>query len=108
MWWTSRSRRAVAGLDPGLDPVSGPLFLVCTHGRPHHAVQSEADRSRGRSRWRIRMRPWESTHVGGDRFAGNVVAFPHGPYFGRVAPSHIRIAGRGSILPTSEGVPATR
>jgi hypothetical protein len=28
---------------------------------------------------------WESTHVGGDRFAGNVVAFPHGLYFGRVA-----------------------
>ena len=27
---------------------------------------------------------WESTHVGGDRFAANLVAFPHGLYFGRV------------------------
>jgi hypothetical protein len=30
---------------------------------------------------------WESTHVGGDRFAGNLVLFPHGFYFGRVDPS---------------------
>jgi hypothetical protein len=29
---------------------------------------------------------WESTHVGGDRFAANLVAFPHGLYFGRVEP----------------------
>ena len=30
---------------------------------------------------------WESTHVGGDRFAANLVAFPHGLYFGRVEPN---------------------
>jgi hypothetical protein len=29
---------------------------------------------------------WESTHVGGDRFAGNLIAFPHGLVFGRVEP----------------------
>jgi hypothetical protein len=27
---------------------------------------------------------WEGTHIGGDRFAGNMVAFPHGLYFGRL------------------------
>jgi hypothetical protein len=27
---------------------------------------------------------WECSHIGGDRFAGNLVAFPHGMYFGRV------------------------
>jgi hypothetical protein len=32
-------------------------------------------------------RTWESTHVGGDRFAGNLVAFPHGLYFGRLEPT---------------------
>jgi hypothetical protein len=30
---------------------------------------------------------WQSTHVGGDRFAGNVVVFPHGLYYGRVDPA---------------------
>ena len=29
---------------------------------------------------------WESSHVGGDRFAGNLLAFPHGLYLGRVRP----------------------
>jgi len=27
---------------------------------------------------------WQSTHVGGDRFAGNVVVLPEGLFFGRV------------------------
>jgi hypothetical protein len=29
---------------------------------------------------------WESSHVGGDRFAANVVCLPTGVYFGRVPP----------------------
>ena len=31
-------------------------------------------------------RLWECSHVGGDRFAGNVVALPSGLYLGRVEP----------------------
>jgi hypothetical protein len=31
-------------------------------------------------------RIWECSHVGGDRFAGNVVALPSGLYLGRVEP----------------------
>jgi hypothetical protein len=27
---------------------------------------------------------WQSTHVGGDRFAGNLVCLPHGLYYGRL------------------------
>jgi hypothetical protein len=27
---------------------------------------------------------WECSHIGGDRFAGNLVCFPHGLYFGRL------------------------
>jgi hypothetical protein len=30
---------------------------------------------------------WESSHVGGDRFAGNLVCLPGGHYFGRVGPA---------------------
>src|SRR5207249_4701681 len=30
---------------------------------------------------------WESSHIGGDRFAGNLVCLPHGLYFGRVGPA---------------------
>ncbi|HYX79849.1 MAG TPA: sucrase ferredoxin, partial [Actinomycetota bacterium] len=75
------------GRDPGLEPVPEPLFLVCTHGRRDPCC---AERGRPLARALAEAEPeatWESTHVGGDRFAGNVVAFPHGLYFGRVTPA---------------------
>jgi hypothetical protein len=68
------------------EPVDHPLLVVCTHGkrdrccarygRPlYDRVSKEADEE-----W-----VWQSSHVGGDRFAGNLVTLPHGLYFGRVA-----------------------
>jgi hypothetical protein len=83
---------ALAGTGPsaisGAEGVDGPLFLVCTHGkrdrccalhgRPlYDALRLEAGSDR----------VWQSTHVGGDRFAGNVVVLPHGLYYGRVGPA---------------------
>jgi hypothetical protein len=66
-------------------PVEHPLLLVCTHGkhdpccarygRPlYDALADELD-----GEW-----VWQSSHVGGDRFAGNLVALPHGLYYGRL------------------------
>ena len=63
-----------------------PLFAVCTHGRRDPCC---AERGRPLAERLAASFPevsWESTHVGGDRFAGNLVAFPHGLYFGRVEP----------------------
>jgi hypothetical protein len=63
-----------------------PLFVVCTHGRRDPCC---AERGRPLAQQLAASHPamtWESTHVGGDRFAANLVAFPHGCYFGRVAP----------------------
>ena len=40
-------------------------------------------------------RTWECSHVGGDRFAANLVCLPHGHYFGRVGPQDApRVVGR--------------
>jgi hypothetical protein len=65
-------------------PVPGPLYLVCTHGKhdPCCATQGGpvARALEGFSDGAV----WEATHVGGDRFAGNLVCFPHGVYYGRV------------------------
>lgn len=69
----------------GLEPHADPLFLVCTHGRHDPCC---AERGRPLARALAGAFPeltWECSHIGGDRFAGNVVAFPHGMYFGRVA-----------------------
>jgi hypothetical protein len=62
-----------------------PLFLVCTHGkhdpccarhgRPlYEALRDELDPDSA----------WQVTHIGGDRFAGNLVCLPEGLYYGRV------------------------
>jgi hypothetical protein len=71
--------------------IPGPLFLVCTHGKRDPCCS----RYGGPPARALAARPdvWESTHVGGDRFAGNLVCFPHGLYFGRVdALSGARVA----------------
>ena len=62
----------------------GYAYLVCTHGR-HDACC--ALRGRPIAAAFARERPegiWECSHIGGDRFAPNVVALPHGFYYGRV------------------------
>ena len=66
------------------DRLDHPLFLVCTHGR-HDACCAR----RGRPLFEALAElldeewVWQSTHVGGDRFAGNLVCLPHGLYYGR-------------------------
>jgi hypothetical protein len=89
--------------------VGHPLFLVCTHGkhdrccakfgRPlYDAVREQVDEG-----W-----AWQSSHIGGDRFAGNLVTLPDGVYSGRVAPSQawavVEAALQGRIhLPSYRG-----
>jgi hypothetical protein len=70
--------------DPG-DALAHPLLLVCTHGK-HDACCAkyglpvyEAMRDLVDEAWL-----WQCSHVGGDRFAGNVVCLPEGVYYGRV------------------------
>jgi hypothetical protein len=66
------------------EPIPGPLFVVCTHGK-HDACCAREGAPLARA-LDDRRDVWECTHVGGDRFAGNLVAFPHGLYFGRAGP----------------------
>ncbi len=70
--------------DPG-SASPHPLLLVCTHGK-HDACCArrgvpvfEAMRELVDEGW-----VWQCSHVGGDRFAGNVVCLPEGAYYGRV------------------------
>jgi hypothetical protein len=75
----------------GLTRFDAPLLCVCTHGRRDPCC---AERGRPLAHAMSEVFPeetWESTHIGGDRFAGNLIAFPHGLYFGRVEPE--RAAG---------------
>ena len=68
--------------------VDHPLFLVCTHGKHDRCCARygrplyDAVREQVEEGW-----AWQVSHVGGDRFAGNLVALPDGVYYGRVRPS---------------------
>ncbi|RCG30450.1 sucrase ferredoxin [Sphaerisporangium album] len=65
--------------------VKEPVFLVCTHakrnaccarlGLPLARVLGESQPGR----------VWETTHVGGDRYAANLVCLPHGLYYGSMS-----------------------
>jgi hypothetical protein len=75
-----------AGRSTGLPVVEQPVFAVCTHGR-HDACCAE--RGRPTMRALALSRPaesWEVSHIGGDRFAANLLVLPDGLYYGRVEP----------------------
>lgn len=64
-----------------------PLYLVCTNGR-HDPCCANLGRPVARAlHARADGMVWESSHYGGDRFAGNLVCLPHGLYFGRLSPA---------------------
>jgi hypothetical protein len=67
------------------EPLEHPLFLVCTHGkhdpccarfgRPLFEALAEQVEEEA---------VWQTTHIGGDRFAGNLLCLSRGVYYGRV------------------------
>jgi len=69
-------------------PLERPLLLVCTHGKHDRCCARygrplyEALREAAEEGW-----VWQCTHIGGDRFAGNLIVLPEGLYFGRVEPA---------------------
>jgi hypothetical protein len=73
----------------------GPIFCVCTHGSHDPCC---AMRGRPVAAALVTEYPeqtWEISHIGGDRFAANVLCFPHGVYLGRVEPEDAIAVARG-------------
>jgi len=76
--------RLGAGLSLGLPRVEEAVALVCTHGR--HDVCC-AERGRPVAAALAASHPeqtWETSHIGGDRYAANLLLLPDGLYHGRV------------------------
>jgi hypothetical protein len=92
-----------AGLSLGLEPHDAPLLAVCTHGR-HDACCAELGRpaALALARGPHADAVWETSHVGGDRFAGNVVVLPRGLYYGGLdaatAPAVADATAAGEVL----------
>jgi (2Fe-2S) ferredoxin len=93
---------ALITASPPLQPPE-PLILVCAHG-----VHDVCCALRGRpvalklaSRWPEKV--WECSHIGGDRFAPNVVLLPDGFYYGNLDPASaldtVEAHLAGTVLP---------
>lgn len=75
-----------AGRSLGLDAHDEPLFAVCTHGR-HDACCAEQGRPVAAALAAVLPdHTWEASHLGGDRFAANMLVAPDGLYYGRLSP----------------------
>lgn len=79
-----------------------PLYLVCTHGK-HDLCCAVSGVPLARQLARLGD-VWECSHIGGDRFAANLVCLPEGLYYGRVTPEiGVRILerhARGELMLT--------
>jgi hypothetical protein len=73
--------------EEGWERVDEPLILVCTNGRHDQCCANLGRplvRALRETGWAHRV--WECSHIGGDRFAPNIVVLPDSLYFGRVDP----------------------
>lgn len=67
-------------------PDTEPLYLVCAHSK-HDTCCALRGRPVAAALGALRPgRVWETSHVGGDRFAANVLVLPTGLLYGRVLP----------------------
>lgn len=67
-------------------PLTDPIFLVCTNGKRDACCALRGRAVTAALAVEHAERMWECTHLGGHRFAGNLVCLPHGIVYGRVAP----------------------
>jgi hypothetical protein len=78
----------------GLTPHREMVLGVCTHGR-HDACCAERGRpvAQGLAE-AFPEETWELSHLGGDRWAANMLVLPHGLFYGRLEPESARDVAR--------------
>ena len=77
------------------------MYAVCTHGKHDKCCAKFGLPVFCAFRDVVGARAWQCSHVGGDRFAANVVVFPQGLYYGHIQPDEagelVRRAERGEV-----------
>jgi hypothetical protein len=77
------------GDDQGWAVHDGPLYLVCTNGRRDLCCAELGRPIVGALAAAYPDETWETTHVGGHRFAGALVVLPEGLSYGRLDPGSV-------------------
>lgn len=90
---------AAKQLPPGGRITREPLFLVCTHGRRDKCCAKFGLPLFKSLSEDARASVWQSSHVGGDRFAANLVCFPHGLFYAHMTGE----AGRAAMKEYAAG-----
>ena len=67
-------------------PVDSPQYFVCTNGQRDRCCARFGLPAYAKLRERVGGRAWQTTHLGGHRFAPNVLVLPQGVLYGRVKP----------------------
>ena len=83
---------AIANLDINaaeLEDVEQQQYFVCTNGQRDVCCARYGLPTYARLREAVGGRAWQTTHVGGHRFAPNVLALPQGALYGRVFPDAV-------------------
>jgi len=83
----------------GWVPWAGPLYLVCTHGKRDQCCAvagMPVYHALGKT---VGERVWQTSHIGGHRFAANVGVFPSGYCYGRLGEEEVE----GLVKATNEG-----
>ena len=91
--------KVVGGEAPAGHVTREPLFLVCTHGRRDKCCAKFGYALYKSLREEVGDSVWQSSHVGGDRFAANLVCFPHGLFYAHVTEG----GGRAIVGEYAEG-----
>lgn len=79
---------------PQTEWLNDPFFLVCTNGKKDKCcAKFGLPVFRFFESLNTDVPVWECSHVGGDRFAANVVAMPYGIYYG-----HVKVEDVGHII----------
>ncbi|MCZ6888731.1 MAG: hypothetical protein O7H39_09570 [Gammaproteobacteria bacterium] len=66
-----------------------PRYFVCTNGQRDLCCARYGLPTYARLREMVAERVWQTTHLGGHRFAPNVLALPQGVLYGRVVPDEV-------------------
>ncbi|RRQ27495.1 sucrase ferredoxin [Rhodococcus sp. Eu-32] len=89
--------------DPAGTLSTDPIVAVCTHGRHDQCCAVRGRRVLPALMTAHSEITWECSHLGGDRFAGTMVVFPEGLYYGNVddadAEQIVRLHGEGMVDP---------
>ena len=89
VWWSEYSDERElldVPLGAGRSRSTEPIHLVCAHGKHDTCCAVEGRPVAAALAAVTPATTWECSHIGGDRFAPNVVLLPHGFYYGNLDP----------------------